>query len=103
MVSAAQETQEIVFLQGFQAIAESNAGKLYQCVVQGMDISSSRYGISPVEFAAVVSSVPFFVRSLLENGCTICSHQSVASAMHFATAFGRADILEIIITHGCDP
>ena len=102
MVSAAQETQENVFLHGFQAIAESNAGKLHQCVVQGMDITSSRYGISPVEFAAVVSSVPF-VRSLLENGCTICSHQSVASAMHFATAFGRADILEIIITHGCDP
>ena len=94
-----------MFLEGFQAIAESNVGKLHHCVDQGMDMTSTRYGISPVEFAAVVSSAPFF-RSLLENECSIVSispNQSVASAMHFSTAFGRAVILELILTHGSDP
>ena len=91
--------EETLFLQGFVAIANRDAKTLHHCINVGMDISCTNYGISPLEFAAAVSS-PLIVTLLLDKACTFSS--SIASPLHFATAFGRADIVELMVSRNQD-
>ncbi len=87
----------MLFLQGFEAIANRDAQTLHQCLNLGMDMSCTKYGISALQFAAAVSS-PMIVASLLDKACEVSSSESLASPLHFATAFGRADILELLVS-----
>ena len=89
-------------LRGFQAIAENDVGKFYRCIDLGMSSSSTNYGISLLEFAAVVAS-PTFVTALFEQGFSCSSSDSIASPLHFATAYGRADMVDFFVVRGHDP
>jgi hypothetical protein len=94
--------EEMLVLRGFQAIAENDIGKFHRFKDIGMKMTAEKYGISPLEFAAAVSSTTF-VMELFEQEFSLCSSHSIASALHFATAFGRADMVDFLISRGHDP
>ncbi len=94
--------EEMAVLRGFQAIAENDIAKFHQFKDVGMNMSAEKYGISPLEFAGAVSSTTF-VTELLEQEFSLCSSHSIASPLHFATAFGRADMVNCFISRGHDP
>jgi hypothetical protein len=99
--SKSSTAEEMATLRGFQAISENDIGKLHRCIDFGMSMFSSNHGIGPLEFAAVVASRTFFT-ALLEQGICSSSH-SIASPLHFATAYGRADMVEFFVLRGLDP
>jgi hypothetical protein len=99
--SDSSSDEEMLFLRGFQAISENDIGKFHRYMELGMSMSSTKYGIRPIEFAAVASS-PSFVTSLFEQGLCFSS-ESVASPLHFAAAYGRADMVELFVERGLDP
>lgn len=94
--------EEMLVLRGFQAIAENDIAKFHRFKDVGMKMTAEKYGISPLEFAAAVSSTTF-VMELFEQEFSLCSSYSIASALHFATAFGRADMVDFLISRGHDP
>jgi hypothetical protein len=101
--SNSASAEDVFFLRVFQAISGGDIGTLHHCVGNtSMNVSTEKYGISLLEFAAVAGS-PSVFSVLLDKGCSYSSSQSIASPLHFATAFGRADIVELIVSLGYDP
>jgi hypothetical protein len=100
--SDSSNVEEIAALRGFQAIAENDIGKFHRFKDLCMNMSDEKYGISPLQFAGAVSSTTF-VMELLEQEFSLCSSHSIASPLHFATAFGRADMVNFFISRGHDP
>lgn len=86
----------------YYAIQQQNESIVFMLVEHGADVNSSVYGTTLSMLAAEAGNL-LIMQSLIRSGADINSKDySERTALHFATLYGREDIVKLLLENGAD-